>query len=127
MVVNDSAVLAEVRAATERYEAALADNDLDALDDLFWKSEHALRYGVGETLYGFEEITAFRKARSGGSPERRVLRQAITTFGSDLATANIEFERLGGGPVGRQSQVWVRINGDWRVVAGHISLQATVS
>ena len=127
MTIDDPVVLAEVEDAFDRYESALADNDLEALDGFFWRSDRALRYGVGEALYGFDAITAFRKARPGGSPPRRILRRAITAFGADFATANIEFQRQAGGPVGRQSQVWVRMADGWRVVAGHISLQAGVS
>jgi hypothetical protein len=127
MVIDDPAALAEVTAAFDRYEAALEANDLEALDDFFWRSELALRFGVGEALYGFDAIAAFRKTRTGGSPPRRILRRAITTFGRDFATANIEFQRLAGGPIGRQSQVWVRLDGGWRVVAGHISLQGSSS
>jgi len=127
MLIDDPVVLAEVQNAFDRYEAALEANDIDVLDGFFWRSDRALRYGVGEALYGFDAIAAFRQARPGGSPPRRIVRCAITTFGEDFATANIEFQRLSGGPVGRQSQVWVRIDGDWRVVAGHISLQAKVS
>lgn len=49
MIVNDPAVLAEVTAAFERYEAALMANDVAALDALFWNSPHTLRYGSART------------------------------------------------------------------------------
>lgn len=124
MIVNDPAVLAEVRAAFERYEQALADNDIAALDALFWPTDHTLRYGVGENLYGFEAITAFRKARPGGSPPRQVTRTVVTTYGRDFATANIEFQRQGGGRTGRQSQTWLRTDDGWKIVAAHVSLMA---
>ena len=71
MIVNDPLVLAEVTEAFKRYEAALLGNDVDALDAFFWKSPLALRYGVGERLYGYDEIAAFRLARPGGSPQRQ--------------------------------------------------------
>ncbi len=47
MRIDDSAVLAEVTAAFEAYEAALMANDIDQLDALFWNAPHTLRYGVG--------------------------------------------------------------------------------
>jgi hypothetical protein len=47
----------------------------------------------------------------------------ITTFGTDYATANIEFRRPPSTAVGRQSQCWVRMADGWKVVAAHISLQ----
>ncbi len=127
MIVDDPTTMAEVTAAFEAYEAALMANDIAVLDALFWESSKALRYGVGETLYGTAEIQAFRKARPGGSPPRRILRRSITTFGTDFATANIEFMREGGGPIGRQSQCWVRLPEGWRITAAHVSLQREFS
>jgi hypothetical protein len=124
MIVNDPATLAEVVAAFDRYESALASNDVAVLDGLFYDSPHTLRYGVGENLYGFAEIAAFRLARPGGSPPRRVVRRVITTYGADFATANIEFQRVGSGRIGRQSQTWVRFAVGWRIVAAHVSLMA---
>jgi hypothetical protein len=85
-----------------------------------------VRYGVGETLYGIEEIRAFRKGR-GGSPQRRLGRVAITTYGSDLASANAEFFREGTERRGRQSQIWVRFADGWKVVAAHVSLEGSTS
>jgi len=127
MIINDPSCLAEVEALFEAYEEALGANDLERLDAFFWHSSLAVRYGVGETLYGYEAIDAFRKARSGGSPAREIRCKVVTTFGSDFATTHIEFQRLGSTNIGRQSQVWVRMEPGWRVVAGHISLQADIS
>jgi hypothetical protein len=108
MIVNDPTALAEVTEVFERYEAALLSNDVAALDTFFWKSPLVLRYGVGERLYGYEAIAAFRLARPGGSPPRTLGTTVITTFGTEFATANTEFHRVGEGRVGRQSQSWVQ-------------------
>jgi hypothetical protein len=121
MDINLPLVLAEVRAAFERYEQALCTNDVAVLGELFWDSPHTLRYGAGENLYGFAAIQAFRSARSPAALGRTVLRTVITTYGDSLATANIEFLRVGSTP-GRQSQTWVRMEQGWRVVAAHVSL-----
>ena len=48
--INIPEMVAEVTQAFERYERALVANDVEVLDALFWKSPHALRYGVGENL-----------------------------------------------------------------------------
>jgi hypothetical protein len=122
--INRPEVLAEVRAEFERYEAALTGNDVAALDGFFWNSEHALRYGATENLYGHEEIAAFRAARPARNLARTVLRTAITTFGRDFATANLEFQRAGSATSGRQSQTWVRFPEGWKIVAAHVSLLA---
>ena len=127
MIINDPATLAEVTAALARYERALMQNDLAALDGLFWSSPHTLRYGVGENLYGIDAIREFRKARPGGSPPRELRNTVITTYGADFATANAEFIRDGSTSTGRQSQTWLRTPEGWRVVAAHVSMMAAFS
>jgi hypothetical protein len=49
-------VVAEVKDAFARYEAALVANDVAALDRLFHDGPHTIRYGGGENLYGIEAI-----------------------------------------------------------------------
>ncbi|MGW9067542.1 oxalurate catabolism protein HpxZ [Achromobacter animicus] len=122
MDINLPAVLAEVTAAVECYEAALVSNDVQVLDTLFWNSPHTLRYGAGENLYGYDEIRAFRAQRSPQGLAREVMRTVITTYGQDFATANLEFQREGSTRIGRQSQTWMRTPQGWRVVAAHVSL-----
>ena len=125
MDINLPDVVDEVRAVCTRYEAALVNNDVDTLDKLFWKSPHTLRYGATENLYGHDAIRAFRAGRSPANLARSVSRTVITTFGRNLATANIEFHRAGNPRTGRQSQTWVRLPEGWRVVAAHVSLVDT--
>lgn len=122
MLINDPDTVAAVRAAFDAYERALMENDLAALDALFWESEHVVRIGPGQNLYGIAAIKAFRSGRVGGSPQRSLLKVAIATFGTDFATVNAEFQRLGVPQPGRQSQSWVRLPEGWRVVSAHISL-----
>lgn len=122
MLINDPVVLAEVEAAFAAYERALMENDLDALDALFWPTDEVVRIGPGQNLYGIEAIRAFRANRAGGSPQRRLLSVRITTFGDSFAVANAEFQREGGAAPGRQSQTWVRFDPGWRVVSAHVSM-----
>jgi len=120
--INDPQVLAEVNAAFDRYETALVTNDVAVLDELFWNSPHTLRYGVGENLYGYDAIQAFRAGRPSSGLDRTLLRRQITTYGTDFAMANVEFERVGATRIGRQSQAWMRTPEGWRVVSAHVSL-----
>lgn len=122
MLINDPVIVAEVEAAFAAYEKALMENDLDALDALFWHSPLTVRIGPGQNLYGIEAIKAFRAGRVGGSPRRSLLKVVITTFGQDFATANAEFQRVGAPAPGRQTQSWVRFPEGWRVVSAHISM-----
>ena len=125
MLINDPAALAEVTAAFYAYEAALMSDDIPVMDALFRAGPETVRYGVGEVLYGIEEIRQFRKGR-GGSPQRRLGRVEITTYG-DCATANAEFFREGSPRRGRQSQTWVRLAEGWKVVSAHVSLEGQTS
>ncbi len=120
--INLPDVVAEVTAQFARYEQALVTNDVAVLDELFWDSPHTLRYGATENLYGADEIKAFRSARPAQGLERVLLKTVITTFGQDMATANVEFQRVGNPRTGRQSQTWLRTPEGWRVVAAHVSL-----
>jgi hypothetical protein len=120
MDIDIPEVLAEVEKAFARYERALVTNDIAELDALFWKSPHTLRYGATENLYGYDEIAAFRARRPATNLARELQKTVITTYGRDFATANAEFKRSTG--MGRQSQVWLRTDDGWRVVAAHVSL-----
>ena len=121
MEINIPEVLAEVTAAFESYEAALNANDVAVLDASFWPSPHTVRYGLGENLYGRDEILAFRRARPPVDLRRKLLRVSITTFGRDVATASCEFLKVDSNRRGRQSQTWMRTPQGWRVVNAHVS------
>ena len=60
MMLNDPTIVAEVRAAFDRYEEALLANDATTLDAMFVQRPDTVRYGVGELQYGIDEIRAFR-------------------------------------------------------------------
>jgi hypothetical protein len=120
--INLPDVVAEVTAAFQRYERALVSNDVAVLDELFWKSPHALRFGVMENLYGYEAIASFRAARAPINLARKLMNTVITTYGRDFATANTEFQREGATLTGRQSQAWLRCPEGWRIAFAHVSL-----
>lgn len=126
MKVNAPEIVAEVRAAFDRYEAALMADDVPAMDDLFRQAPETVRYGVGEVLYGYDEISTFRRAR-GGSPQRRLGRVEIATYGDSFATAHAEFFREGTDKRGRQSQAWVKFADGWKVVSAHVSIEGAGS
>ena len=123
MEVDRPEVVAEVRAAFERYEKALVSNDVEALDALFRADARTIRYGGAENLYGYAEIEAFRAARSPAGLMRTISKTVITTYGRDFAVASTLFHRDSmPGKVGRQMQTWVRFDEGWRVVAAHVSV-----
>jgi hypothetical protein len=123
MQVDLPDVLTEVTAQFARYEKALVSNDVAVLDELFRDDPRTLRYGVGENLYGYREIMAFRAGRSPVGLMRRTDRTVITTYGRDMAVASTLFYRDNApGKVGRQMQTWARFPEGWRIVAAHVSV-----
>jgi Protein of unknown function (DUF3225) len=115
-------VVAEVRAAFDRYEQALEDNDVATLDATFRNDPRTIRYGGTENLYGYAEIASFRSARTPPGA-RTISRTVISTYGRDCAVASTLFHRpSAAGKVGRQMQTWVRFPEGWRVVAAHVSV-----
>ncbi len=116
-------VVAEVGAAFAAYEKALTSNEVAALDALFRKDSRTLRYGMGENLYGYEAIAAFRAGRNPAGLMRDLAQTVITTYGRDTAVASTLFYRTSApGKLGRQMQTWMRFAEGWRIVAAHVSL-----
>jgi hypothetical protein len=120
IAIDRPEVVAEVRAAFLAYEAALVDHELPTLDRAFWDDPRVIRYGIADAQRGPVEVASWRR-RSGRIPGDRVLHDThITAFGDDVAIAWTHFTDVVGG-VGRQSQVWARVDGAWRIVAAHVS------
>jgi hypothetical protein len=123
MDVDLPEVLTEVTEQFACYEKALVSNDVAVLDELFRNDARTLRYGIGENLYGYDAITAFRAARSAAGLMRGTAQTVITSYGRDTAVASTLFYRDSApGRVGRQMQTWVRFAEGWKIVAAHVSI-----
>ena len=123
MEIDLPEVLAEVTQQFGIYEKALVSNDVAVLDTLFRADARTLRYGIGENLYGYDAIMAFRAARSPVGLMRKTARTVITTYGRDAAVASTLFYRDSAPrKVGRQMQTWVRFAEGWKIVAAHVSI-----
>ena len=123
MQIDLPEVVAEVRAAFERYEQALVTNDVATLDEMFRNDPRTIRYGATENLYGYEEIEAFRAVRPSVGLARTLSKTVITTFGRDFAMASTLFHRsTAPGKVGRMTQTWVCFDEGWRISVGHVSV-----
>ncbi|MFN8983081.1 MAG: oxalurate catabolism protein HpxZ [Alphaproteobacteria bacterium] len=124
MEINNPDTIAEVRAVFDRYEAAIAANDVAVLDGSFWNDPRVVRYGITELLYGIDAIRAFRASVKSYAP-RAQKKIHITSFGRDFAATNLEYQRLDSGLVGRETKIMARIpEQGWRIVSAHVSLLA---
>jgi hypothetical protein len=121
--VNLPAVVDEVAALFERYEAALMANDLAVLDAFFWCDERLTRYGIADRQWGIAELRAFRAGTPAPAFTRRLEHLRIQAFGSDCAVAQVEFVRSDTPLRGFQTQTWIRFEGiGWRIVSAHVSM-----
>ena len=123
MEIDLPEIVAEVSEAFARYEHAIVTNDTAVLDAFFRNDLRTIRYGMNENLYGYDEIQAFRSARSPVGLMRRLERTVITTFGRDAAVASTLFFRESApNKIGRQMQTWIRFPDGWKIVAATVSL-----
>ncbi|WP_322048335.1 oxalurate catabolism protein HpxZ [Paraburkholderia sp. J67] len=128
IVINDPSIVAEVTAAFEAYERALIDNDIAAMNVLFWDAPETVRYGIAEIQHGGEAIRAWREACAPVPKSRTRHRTVVTAFGHDYATVSTEFTSDATPLIGRQMQTWARLGaadaafGRWIIVAAHVSL-----
>jgi len=119
--INKTEIVAEVTAAHQAYEDALTVNDLTAMDNLFWNSEHTVRHGSTGSQYSHAEISSYRKGPPKGLRPRIYVSLVVTTFGTDFATTNAEYTYPDGPQIGRRAQAWIRTDDGWRIAAAHVS------
>lgn len=122
MNIDSSLVIKAVTYASDAYESALLANDIDGLNHWFWNDPRVNRWGINETLSGYEAIQDFRQNRSLEGLARTVLHRQIVTFDASTALVMVAFKRELDGKLGRQSQTWVCFPEGWRIVMAHISL-----
>lgn len=120
--LNLPAVVAELDAAFDVYEAALVRNDVATLDHFFWDDARTVRYGIAEIQYGNDAIRNWRSQCVPVHPQRRIVRRVTTTFGDSFGTVSVEFRAPDSEGTGRQMQTWARFPAGWRIVAAHVSI-----
>lgn len=128
-LIDDPAVLAEVTALFHAYERALMTNDVATLTAFFWDDARLTRYGIADRQLGFAQMAAFRAATPAPDFTRRLENLRITSYGPDLAMAQVEFVRSDTPLRGFQTQTWARLGpgpgaAGWKIVAAHVSMIA---
>ena len=122
MAIDLPEIVAEVKAAYDRYNDAVNSGNIAILNSTFRDDPRTIRYGQAENLYGYKEIEGFRAAARPLNPPRTLSKTVITTYGRDYAVAStLTYRANDPGRVGRQMQTWVRFPDGWRVVAAHVS------
>jgi hypothetical protein len=120
-VLDRPEVVADVRAAFERYEQALVDGDVAVLTELFWADGRCVRFGVADRQQGADEIAAWRAEHPSVPAGRRLSGTRVLAVDDRTAVVTTLFGYPDGAVEGRQSQTWVRFAEGWRIVAAHVS------
>ena len=121
LVENDLAVSDEVRRCFFEYEAALVAQDHAALDAWFWDDPRVVRFGIREIQYGAPAIAEWRRHSPHVGDDRVLRNPQVLPLGRDVAVVTTEFARADGLLLGRQTQVWTRIEQQWRIAHAHVS------
>ena len=114
-------VIAQVRAAFDRYEQALVDGDVAGLTELFWADERCVRFGVTDRQQGAAVIAAWRGAHPSVPAGRQLRDTRVIAIDDCAAVVTTLFGYPDGAVEGRQSQTWFRFPQGWRIVAAHVS------
>ena len=109
MEIDLPEVVAEVRAAFDRYEKALTANDLDVLNASFRDAPQTIRYGIAENLYGYDQIKSFRQARAPVGLMCSISQTVITTYGRDFAVASTLFRRKVKADISKPIDSWYAV------------------
>jgi ketosteroid isomerase-like protein len=121
---DDSAAVAEVRAANQAFYAAFEARDLDAMSDCWEHSDRIVCTHPGwRTLRGWGAVSGSWFALFGGpSSLQFILTEEVVAVAGDSAWVTVDENlispEMGGGTVAALN-VFVRADGRWRLVAHH--------
>jgi len=117
-----AAAEAIVTALSDAYERDLIANDVAAMDAVFWNDAAVLRFGIAEIQHGYDEIATWRAGSVGVPRDRVVTERTVRAFSPDVVAVDIVFRNGEAPGIGRQSQLWARVDGGWRIVRAHVSM-----
>jgi Protein of unknown function (DUF3225) len=120
--IEHAASVAEVSALFDAYERALLANRIDSLEAAFWADERTVRFGISEVQWGSAAISEWRRESPGVPSTRRIIDRRVQSFGPDVVAVDVTFCNGDDPGLGRQSQTWVRVDGQWAVVRAHVSM-----
>jgi hypothetical protein len=113
----------ELAAAFLRYETALMSGDVAVQGEMFSPEDDVVRVDPDGPVIGPVALAAFRASRPSPGP-RRLRDLHVVPAGADAVVTVSVNERLdAAGAVaglGTQTQVWVRTEDGWRVVAAQV-------
>lgn len=113
--------VSEVERCSDVYEAALLRNDVEVLNAMFWDHPDVVRFGIADQQHGFAEVVAWRAGAPAISSARQITSRRIVALAPGAVAVDITFaddDRT----VGRQSQVWIRVENSWRIARAHVSV-----
>jgi len=121
-LVDKPEVLAEITSLFHDYEHALMTNNVDALNGYFWNDSRTTRYGIADRQLGIAALKAYRAATPPPDFTRTLHNLRITSYGDNVAVAQVEFIRTDTTLRGFQTQTWVKMAEGWKIVSAHVSM-----
>jgi len=91
------------------YEQALSDNNVDVMNAYFCQDDDTVRFGINEMQRGPKELFEWRAGATPVPKGRTLAQTTVKVLGSDVAVVSTTFTYPGRPFLGRQSQIWVRI------------------
>lgn len=121
LIEDDPAVADDVERCFFEYEAALVAQDHAALDKWFWDDPRVVRFGIIEIQYGAQAVAEWRRRSPHVGDDRRLRNVQVLPLAHDVAVVTTEFVRDDEVFLGRQTQVWTRVDRQWRIAHAHVS------
>jgi hypothetical protein len=121
LIQDEQAIADDVRRCFFEYEAALVSQDHAVLDAWFWDDPRVVRFGISEIQYGAPAVAEWRRGSPHVGDDRALRNVQVLVLGTDLAVVSTEFVRGDDRLLGRQTQAWARIDGQWRIAHAHVS------
>lgn len=122
LIEDEAAIAEDVRRCFFDYEAALVAQDHAALDAWFWNDPRVVRFGIAEIQYGARAVADWRTRSPHVGDDRALHNVQVLPLSADHAVVTTEFVRDDRVLLGRQTQVWSRIDGQWRITHAHVSI-----
>src|SRR5438552_4082267 len=112
-VAVDTAV-EDVRACFLAYESALVAGNVAELNDWFIDDSRVIRFGIADEQWGAEAVRQWRRTALPVAPGRALVDTDVVLWSEHVAVVTTLIRYPGTAEIGRQSQTWIRIDGDWR-------------
>jgi 1-carboxybiuret hydrolase subunit AtzH-like protein len=117
----ETVAVEEVRACFLAYESALVAGNVAQMNEWFIDDPRVIRFGIADEQWGAEAVRRWRRTAVPVAPGRALVDTDVVIWSEHVAVVTTLIRYPGTAELGRQSQTWIRIGGDWRIAHAHVS------